>query len=863
MHLLASQSGTIGDGNAAVDLAQDPAEIVILSAADSELACLARAHDSLREPKPSLRLASLLSLQHHYSVDLYVQRTLAQARLIILRLLGGKSYWPYGLKAVEALARERGLALAVLPGDQIPDPDLARHGTLNPIHAEQLRLYLAEGGPENAANALRFAQHLLAGGRLPALPKSFPQCGVYGPRPENGPVALIIFYRSLLASGYTAPIDALVASLRSHGLESLCVHVQSLKEKEAAALIGELCAQHSPSVIVNTTGFAVATQGGQAENPLQAADCPVLQAVLAGSSEAEWRNNPQGLGPRDLAMNVVLPELDGRVMTRALSFKADAQFHAPTQCRIMTYQPQADRIDFVSSLAANWMRLRCTPASERRIAIVLANYPNREGRIGNGVGYDTPASTLNILKALTRAGYSISDIPDTGNALVEALLRGPTNAHRRQGSADASLSVHDYMVRFEQLPASVRQAVHDRWGLAQDDPFYADGLFNLPVRRYGNALVAIQPARGYNIDPKSTYHDPALVPPHGYFAFYIWLREIFRAHAVIHNGKHGNLEWLPGKAVALSDSCFPEAVLGPLPHLYPFIVNDPGEGTQAKRRTSAVIIDHLTPPLTRAEAYGPLRELETLVDEYYLASGVDRRRISLLRRRIFDAARSARIDLDAGIEDESDLALQKLDAWLCDLKEAQIRDGLHVLGESPQGRLEVDLLAALLRNQRGLGEGEDQSLLHALASDLGLGFDPLACDFAKPWTGPRPGILEATVMDPWRSYGDTVERMEAFAAQLIECPDACPAGFAAINAVLDCLEKEARPRLRACGAMEIANLLKGLDGKFVAPGPSGAPTRGRLDVLPTGRNFYSVDNRAVPTPTAWSLGTRSAEAMLL
>ncbi len=866
MHLLAIQSGIIGEGSEAIDLRQDPADIVVLSAADSELACLARAYDALPQPKPALRLASLLQLQHPMSVDLYAERTLAHAKVIIVRLLGGKSYWPYGVEVIEALARQHNIALAVLPGDQSPDPGLLRHNTLSPLIAEKLRLYFAEGGIENAANAIRFATHLIERTPEPEAPKPLARCGVYATASAKFPVALIVFYRALIESGFTAPIDSLAESLRLHGLEPLCIFVQSLKDQASASLIATMCAAHSPSVIVNTTGFAVATaHGNSSADPFYAADCPVLQAVLAGSSEETWRRTSQGLSARDLAMNVVLPELDGRITTRALSFKADAEFHEPTQCRIVTYHPARSGIDFTAVLAANWVRLRQLPHERRHVAIVLANYPNRDGRIGNGVGYDTPASTINILRALAAAGHQVSGIPASGNALLDELLSGPTNAARKACRSTAVLSLDDYLAHFEKLPAAVQIEVRERWGPPQNDPFFAGSSFTLPVRQYGNVVVAIQPARGYNIDPKATYHDPALVPPHGYFAFYIWLREIFGAHAIIHNGKHGNLEWLPGKAVALSEGCYPQAAMGAMPQLYPFIVNDPGEGTQAKRRTSAVIIDHLTPPLTRAESYGPLRDLEALVDEYYLASGVDRRRLAVLRQRIFDAARSARIDLDAGIaDDRSDGALQKLDAWLCDLKEAQIRDGLHILGEAPSGRLETDLIAALVRTPRRLGEGADQSLLRALSADLGFdGFDPLDCDMAEPWRGQRPKLLADLLSSPWRTNGDTIERLEQLAAKLIEDHDSGARDWTAARLVLEEIGGTIRPALRSSGPREIAGLLKGLDGRFVEPGPSGAPTRGRLDVLPTGRNFFSLDNRAVPTPTAWSLGERSAENMLL
>ena len=373
------------------------------------------------------------------------------------------------------------------------------------------------------------------------------------------------------------------------------------------------------------------------------------------------------------------------------------------------------------------------------------------------------------------------------------------------------------------------------------------GRFAMPALRCGNVAVCLQPARGYNIDPASSYHDPDLPPPHGYLAFYAWLRDGVRAHAVVHFGKHGNLEWLPGKALALSAGCFPEAALGPLPHLYPFIVNDPGEGTQAKRRAQAVIIDHLTPPLTRAESYGPMRELERLVDEYADAAAVDPRRLGILSEEILSLMRITGLDIDCGIgrDDKADDALVKLDRYLCELKEMQIRDGLHVFGASPEGSQLRDLLVAIARTPRGPGE-RDASLIRALADDLRLGFDPLAADLGDAWTGPRPATLEGG--NAWRTFGDTLERLEALAGALVGGERPCQPEWTRTRAVLDEIEQRLRPAVARSGESELRGLLSGFDGRFVAPGPSGAPTRGRPDVLPTGRNFYSIDTRIVPTP---------------
>ncbi|MFK7902565.1 MAG: cobaltochelatase subunit CobN, partial [Nitratireductor sp.] len=384
-----------------------------------------------------------------------------------------------------------------------------------------------------------------------------------------------------------------------------------------------------------------------------------------------------------------------------------------------------------------------------------------------------------------------------------------------------------------------------------------------PIAQFGNVCVGIQPARGYNIDPTQTYHSPDLVPPHGYFAFYAWLRKHNKSHAIIHMGKHGNLEWLPGKALALSQRCYPEAVMGALPNLYPFIVNDPGEGSQAKRRISAVIIDHLTPPLTRAESYGPLRDLEALVDEYYEASGNDPRRLVYLKKQILELIADIGLDVDAGIKknDDENEKLEKLDGYLCELKEMQIRDGLHIFGASPSDNLLHDLTCALVRVPRGDGAGHNQSLQRAIALDLDLNFDPLDCDMSKTWTGAKPKILEM-IEGNWRSHGDTVERIEMLALKLINGQVKCDTKWQNTSQVLEHVFETLMPNVEACGRAEIDGILNGLNGKFVKPGPSGAPTRGRDDVLPTGRNFFSVDSRSVPTKVAWELGQKSAELLI-
>jgi cobaltochelatase CobN len=868
MHLLLAQKGSLTDGDGeAVDLGQSLADICVLSSADTELASLAAAADSTK--CDNLRLANMLQLKHPMSIDTWMERTGNKAKLIVARLLGGKAYWNYGVEALMMAAQQHGVHIALLPGDDKPDAELAQLSTVSPSDYWALWQFLVQGGASNAQSFLEACQSVVDGQPVDEEARPLLKAGLFGDLysgEKDQPTAAIIFYRALLQSGQTAPIHALCTALQERGVRPLPIYISSLKDDVSVATVTQLFEKHAPDVIVNATGFAVSTPGADRKKTvLESTGAPVLQVVLSSSDEETWRASDQGLNSRDLAMNVALPEVDGRVLSRAISFKSADRFNERVECNIVAHRPVDDRVNFVADLAANWARLKRTQNAEKHIAIVLANYPNRDGRLANGVGLDTPAGTVEVLRAMRDAGYNVGDVPPDGDALIDHLKAGPTNAAIDAREIRETISLNQYKAVFEKLPVQIQDEVHTRWGAPENDPFFTDGKFALSLARFGKTLVGIQPARGYNIDPKESYHSPDLVPPHGYLAFYIYLREIYGAHAVVHMGKHGNLEWLPGKALALSQTCYPEAVFGPLPHIYPFIVNDPGEGTQAKRRMSAVIIDHLTPPLTRAETYGPLKDLEALVDEYYDAAGNDPRRLKLLKKNILELVRDIGLDHDAGIDkqDRDDAALEKLDAYLCDLKEMQIRDGLHIFGKVPAGRLLNDLTVALARVPRSAGEGKDASLQRAIAIDFALGFDPLDCNPAEAWDGPRPQILLDICDDVWRTNGDAIERIELFAAQLVSGEIACKDQWQNAQHVLDEVNTHIRPSVERCGQAELDGILTAMNGQFVEPGPSGAPTRGRPDVLPTGRNFYSVDTRAVPTETAWALGKKSAELLIV
>ena len=890
MHLpRVEDGGALYDTGEAVDLDQPPGDIIFLTSADTEVSLLSATASRLAggDGSPAIRIANYLSLSHPFSVDNYLAATIAGARLVVVRLLGGTGYWSYGVQQLRALADRSALQVVFLAGDGKPDPELDYLSSVSPDRCHALAAYLDNGGPDNALAFLTALRDLCDGTTLAAPPAPLLRAGIYWPGHrtpdlatlhsvwrDDRPVAAIVFYRALMQAADLAPVDAMIESCIDAGLNPLPLFSASLKDRDSATVIADLLAQARTDVILNMTSFAVSDpahgDGGMSEmrsaGPFGAVDAPVFQLVLSASLKDDWRDSAAGLTPRDLAMNVALPELDGRVLTRAVGFKRPPTRHPVTHAMTTAYEAVPERAQFVARLAANWARLRRTGAGDRKVALIMANYPNRDGRIANGVGLDTPASVFAAMRALGDAGYAVAGQPEDSAGLIAQLKAGPTNAGWQGRDCDVSLPLDDYERHFAALPDPVRVAVTARWGAPSSDPMCDGDRLHLPLRRYGHLIVGIQPARGYNIDPKSTYHAPDLVPPHNYLALYIWLREVAGIHAVVHFGKHGNLEWLPGKALALGAACFPEAVLGPVPHLYPFIVNDPGEGAQAKRRTSAVILDHLTPPMTQADSHGVMAELEAQMDEYFEAAGMDRARSDALLGDILHTAIRAGIAQDCGIEDTDDPGekLLKLDNYLCDLKELQIRDGLHVYGASPAGELADGLLAQILRTPRGDGEEANASLTRALARDLALGdagdFDPLTCERGAAWEGPRPDCLSAMSDGLWRSHGDTVERLDALALALVAGSQSPPGPASA--AIISLALADIRNRLAACGPHETDALIRGLEGRFVPSGASGAPTRGRPEVLPTGRNFFSIDSRALPTPVAWRLGWASAEALL-
>jgi cobaltochelatase CobN len=785
MHLLASNIAKLDEADAAIDLEQSPAEIVVLSFADSDLSALAAAWKSDAAILPTLRLASLKKLKHPMSVDLYAERVVAKARAVIVRCLGGFEYWRYGIEIIASIARQKNILFAALPGDDRPDPRLAEMSTVTAETLSGLDSFFREGGSENLCQALRYVSSLLDReiswtGATPIGPvagfsadgRTIPLQDLIG-AVDTRPVALVLFYKASLLAADTAPIHALMAALERQNLAPVAVAVTSLKDPAAAESIGQLIAARRPAIILNATAFSALRDDGT--TVLDAADVPVLQVVLASSAQEAWASSARGLSPADLAMNVVLPELDGRLLSRAVSFKAEDDFDSRIEFAAVRHKPCPDRIDFVARQAGGFVKLSRIPRADRRLALVLSDYPARAGRAGYAVGLDTAESVVEIINLLRAGGYDVG-AGELRAADVERLLAGH--------STRLEIPLATYATWLKALPPTLQTEIEKIWGDPAADPSVETDAFSVPVLKAGKLLVLLQPDRGSARDRKAGYHDTSIPPRHAYVALYACLREQARIDALIHLGTHGTLEWLPGKALALSAACWPEAVTGALPVIYPFIVNNPGEAVQAKRRLSAVTIGHLTPPLSAAGLHGGMAELEALVEEYADAEGLDRRRLGLLESAIIDTAWTTGLAAECNLSKDEPArdSIVKLDAHLCDIKELSIRDRLHVFGRAPEAEAQSSLVEAILA---------------AAGTSV---------------TGERREQIEAAV--------------------------------------------------RSSALQEAKALLAALDGRRVSPGPAGAPSRGRADVLPTGRNLTTIDPRSIPTRTATTIGLRAADEVV-
>ena len=871
MHRLAAVPGSSSPDDGVLFIEQPAATAVLLTSADTDLTALAAQLDRCSDaigPGRSLRALNLAALQHPAVLDHYIRTSLQSTELVVVRLLGGRGHWSYGLEQLRRWAEQRpSRRLMVLSGTAEEEPCLVELGTVAPLLALACSQGLREGGPANWQAVLTSWKALLDGGEVaPPQLQALADPEPYDWREEPGPRVGVVLYRALLQAGDLALADALLSALRQAGLAPRALWLSSLRDGAVQQGVADLLGRAQVDAVLCTTSFASVqlNEAGMGAPLWDQLAVPVLQLLCSTQSESSWRASSVGLAPLDLTLQIALPELDGRITTRVGAFKEPSAADARLATALPRYQPQAERLAWVAELLQLWCQLRHTPPAERRLALVLANYPTRNSRLANGVGLDTPASAAAMLHWLEEAGYKLGDqsLPADGEALIQLLLAGrsndPESLHR---PASAHLPLAHYEAWYAQLPAEGRERLEQRWGPPAQDPQLEAPGFPIQALRFGHVIVLIQPERGYDRDPSLSYHCPDLPPPHHYLAQYLWLRQEAEVQLICHVGKHGNLEWLPGKGLGLSSSCYPEWALGPMPHIYPFIVNDPGEGSQAKRRAQAVILDHLTPPLGRAGLHGDLRELESLIDEYWEAVQLGSARSEPLRAAVLERLAELQLPdlLGAGANGDP---LNAADGYLCELKEAQVRTGLHRFGSLPAGPALAELLACLARppQQQGLG------LTQALALDLALELDP--------WADPEEQLLSPADQQRLvelgvpaaRLVGDAVAWLEQIAADhctaLLSQAEPLPGMGPHTSAVVQRLASGLVPDLLHCGTAERQAFLTAVAGGRIAAGPSGAPTRGRPDLLPTGRNFYSVDLRALPTEAAWDLGRRSAELLL-
>ncbi len=849
----------------------------------------------------------------------------SSADVVLLRLLGGKQAMPEVFDALVSICRTRGAPLIACPGHEEWDQDLVAACSVPPAEVDTVFSYLMRGGIQNMANLFLFLSDSYIGtNHGHDAPAPLPWEGIYHPdlaADLAGPVDAeayikdhfkpglpsvgLLFYRAHWMSGNLQAIDALIRRLQDLGANVLPVFSYSLKhnpeeESEPNRTFTRILTGPDglPRVdcIVNTMAMSMSDLNSEPEfggptfatgwpvDYLQQLDVPMIQAIISTGTEADWQESSLGLGPIDTAMNVALPEFDGRIISVPISFKEETQTsrNGTLNAKLQRYVPRKDRVDLVARLAVKWAALRLKSNADKKVAIILSNYPTKDARIGNAVGLDTPASVINILHAMKAAGYLVEDIPDNADDLIHRIIERCSNdvdtlTEEQLLLAVGHVSSREYAKWFKGFPSKVKNELQEAWGDPPGQVYRSNGSVAIAGIQLGNIFVGVQPPRGFGENPIAVYHSPDLTPTHHYIAYYHWIREIFMADAMVHVGKHGTLEWLPGKGIGLSESCYPEVALGDLPLFYPFIINNPGEGAQAKRRSHATVVDHLIPAMTSADSYGDVARLEQLMDEHYQCQTLDPNKLPILEKQIWELTKEAELNRDLGIYDQpEDFGgfILEIDGYLCELKDAQIKDGLHTLGETPEGEQLIGLLSSLTRLPNS---SQVPSLRRSLAEALGLDYDHINDEPGAPIVGAAPEVLARLDQEtPTRTNGDLLERLEILVRQSFQellsrgfRPDEVPGvvrqllgkGDAAAESVLGYTAQILYPALLKTPD-EIGNLLNGLDGRFVPPGPSGAPTRGMAGILPTGRNFYSVDPKTIPSPAAWETGTALADALL-
>ena len=877
-------------------------KLLFLTTADTEILAVSKAAELLPEGFPETRCANPATLN---DAATFLDVELPAARAVIVRLLGGRKAWPEGFEELRRRCAASGVPLLAFGGEAEPDAELTAASTAPAGAVAEAFEYLRHGGVANTANLFRFvADTVLLEGYGFEPSAELPEVGVYHPRLPEGssvedlnalhepdrPTVGVVFYRTHWMSGNTTFVDDLVGALEETGVNALPVYCYSLRAEADGRVSALELVEGRVDCLVTTvlaSGGSNASDTKRAGAPeewlewevpaFEELGVPVVQGICTTSSREAWLASDAGLSPLDTAWQVAIPEFDGRIVSVPFSFKERLE-ESPAGAQLTVYRTDPERTRRLAGLAARFARLRRVPSTEKKVAVLLSNYPTKHSRVGNAVGLDTPRSAVRLLAKLREAGYRVEGAPEDGDALIHNLINAgghdlefltEDQLHGAAGRLDATR----YAEWFCRLPEELRAEVEEHWGPPPGDLYVDDGQLVVAGLSFGDVFVGIQPPRGFGENPIAIYHDPDLPPTHHYLAAYWWIIEEFGADAVIHLGKHGTLEWLPGKSLGLSPSCAPDAALRDVPLFYPFVVNDPGEGTQAKRRAHATVVDHLIPPMTRAETYDDLAKLEQLLDEYYQVETLDPSKLPAIRVRIWETLRDAELHRDLGVEEQPEEFgdfLNHVDGYLCEIKDLPIRGGLHVLGETPEGEPLRHLTAAILR----LGAGEVPGLRRAIGAAYSLDERFLSENGGARIEAPEtlterfPGVVVTA--------SDLLDRLEeALQALLLALEergwDAGTAesvceevlGFAdeGVSRALWFAAGEVVPRLTRTPE-EMGNLLRGLSGGYVPAGPSGSPTRGLVNVLPTGRNFYSVDPKALPSPLSWEVGRELAENLL-
>ncbi len=831
------------------------------------------------------------------------------ASMALVRLLGGRRAWEEGFDLLAQACAENGIPLLAWSGEQHADAELTAASTAPAAIVGEAFEYLRHGGVENLKQVLRFlSDTLLMSGYGFEPPNPLPEFGVYHPAsPEHvtvtdfidqhwqsdRPTVGVLFYRTHWMSGNRDFIDTLVHEIEGMACKVLPIYCYSMRSPSGppsgfTELITDGSGQLRVDCLVSTLSYSMgslAVHGatvaeGWSVDFLDELNVPIIQAVASTSSRAEWEESDAGLTPLDTAMTVAIPEFDGRIISVPFSFKEVVSEDETVGGVVTKYIPVADRVREVAGLAMRMARLRHTAAADKRIAVLLSSYPTKSACIGNAVGLDSLASLMHVLEAMRQAVYDLGEtLPSDGDDLIQTLLaRGSYDkeflTEEQLQTASGQIRTEDYQGWYAQWPEAVQTALQEAWGEPPGQVYRHNGSVAVVGLQFGNVFVGIQTPRGFGENPVAIYHDPDLAPSHHYLGTYHWLKHVFQADAIVHMGKHGTLEWLPGKGIGLSSSCYPDVALGDMPLIYPFIINDPGEGTQAKRRAHAIIVDHLIPAMMRTETYSDIARLEQLLDEYYQVQTLDPSKLPAIRAQIWELIVQAELhhDLHASeAPDDFDDFLLHVDGYLCEIKDAQIRDGLHTLGQTPMGEQRIGLVMAMLR----LDNGSVRSLRHALADLAGVDYAALLAEPGVRFQEVLPAFLTAD-QTAIHTRSDVIEALEQAGRDLMVAlaERDWDAGQVAstVRERLGTDAPEAARTLRfACEVIipslertpdEINNILRALDGEYIPAGPSGAPTRGLAHVLPTGRNFYSVDPKTLPSPIAYQVGTDLANSLI-